>query len=137
MNKIYLFKPVSILGRIISFITRSKYSHAAIEIEGTLYDSSEQRGYFSYSNIDTNKRQHIYYDIDGDLTDWVRDMHFTPYDWVGIFGWLFAADDKKKFYCFEAVYSAMKHLDETVEDKNQVSAKTIINFFEQRGISWH
>lgn len=113
MHKIYLFKPVSLFGRIISFVTRSPYSHSAVEIDGVIYDSSEKRGSFGIANINLSDRFHIEFEVEGDLSGWLKRMEGTQYDWVGIFGWFFKFNDYTRFYCFEATYEALVEINVT------------------------
>lgn len=107
MNKLYLFKPASIIGRIITLVTGTKYSHSAVEFKGVMYDTSESRATFGQSDIDLSKRKYVVYDFHGDLTLWKIEMSGKKYDWKGVFGWIFGAEDKHKFYCFESSWAAL------------------------------
>jgi len=109
INKLYLFYPNSLIGFIISLVTRSPFAHAAIEYCGVLYDASETRGNFARSTIDLSQRAHLCLEFPGDLSTWVLEMTMPPkkYDWIGVLGWLFSANDRSKFHCFEAAWSAL------------------------------
>lgn len=107
MNKLYLFYPDSLLGKIITFITKCPYSHSAVEVDGVLYDSSESRGDFNISHINPSDREHKVYEFEGDLSEWVLFMSNSVYDWKGVIGWLFNWNTVNKFYCFEASWMAL------------------------------
>lgn len=107
MNKLYLFKPTSLLGYVICLVTGSPYSHAAIEYDGVLYDSSETRGGFARSQIDVTTRDHVAYGFEGDLSGWFDRMEYKKYDWVGALGWMFKCDNPNRFYCFETAWAAL------------------------------
>lgn len=109
-NKLYLFYPATLIGWLISLVTRSPFCHAAIEVDGVLYDSSENRATFGVSTIDPSKRRHISLTFGGDLGGWLRYMQGKEYDWAGVLGWLFRADSKRRFYCFEAAWMALRHV---------------------------
>lgn len=107
-NKLYLFYPVSIIGFIISLVTRSPFSHAAIEYNGVLYDSSESRGSFGVSDFDPSKRPHVVFRFYGNLQPWLDHMTGRKYDWKGVLLWVIKRNHRDKFYCFEAAWAALK-----------------------------
>lgn len=112
MNKIALFKPEkwSLTGWIICLITQCPYSHAAVYADGLgWFHSSEKLGRFDVLNrAEFAEREVMVFEFEGDLSAWLRRMKHTQYDWTGVLGWLFKADDKKRFYCFETVLSALE-----------------------------
>ena len=70
--------------------------------------SSESVGYFTALNPDDFAgREVATFEFEGDLTQWLKTMRNVQYDWKGAIGWLFNADDKKRFYCFEAALGAL------------------------------
>jgi len=125
-----LYKPNSIIGLIICIITGSKYSHSAVLINGELWDSSESRGYFG-KNTNLGNREYISFEFKGNLTLWLLKMKEVEYDWLGVVGWLFKANDKSKFYCFEASLSALRYCGITNINPNRVTADTLINVFKR------
>lgn len=108
MNKLYLFYPDGAVGRLIKHVTGSPFSHAAIEYNGVIYDASEERGDFNVSHIKPETRKHIVIEFAGDLSGWLARMTGKKYDWPGVLGWVFAANSKKRVYCFEAAWQALK-----------------------------
>ena len=129
-NKIYLFYPVTIMGRIITFVTRSRFSHAAVEYNGVLYDSSETRGDFGVSSVDLSMRKYKCFEVDGDLKSWYNRMYGTKYDWKGIVGWVFGFHSKSRFYCFEAAWDAMYDIGLVKEQHpDRVSGADILYVF--------
>jgi len=133
MIQIYLIEPNSFIGYLITFITGSKYSHAAIAINGILYDSSEKRGDFNVSDVHLNKRKYVCYELKGNLSEWLAMNIGREYDWVGVIGWLFKANDKTKFYCFEAIYSALMYLNIVKETKKSLSGDDLKDILEKYG----
>lgn len=125
---IRLYTPRSIWGELICLFTNSRFSHATIEINGVMYDSSEKRGSFDVSLIDNKTREYTQYTIwCKDLSPWVKSMEGKKYDWVGVFGWIFGCNDRSKFYCFETIYSALVYAGLTEPTDKPVSANTIIS----------
>ncbi len=125
-TKIYLFYPSSLKGYFICLVTLSRFSHAAVEVRGVLYDSSESRGYFGESQIDTSTRRYEVWELEGSLIRWRVSMRGKKYDWKGVIGWIFGAGSKNKFYCFETAWSALAVLGHVPEEiPNRVSGKTI------------
>lgn len=109
--KFYFFKPEGWMGKIICRVTKSEYCHVAIEINGKMYDSSENRGNFAeISRSILEEREWIGYEIttQQNMEQWVDHMMGTKYDWRGVIGWVFNLNDKTKFYCFEAGWNALK-----------------------------
>lgn len=123
--KVYLFFPISWVGLIICLVTKSRFSHAAVEIDGVLYDSSETRAKFGKSEVDLRSRPHVVFEFEGDMTEWLASMEGKRYDWKGVMGWIFNKQDKNKFYCFETVWSALEHLKIVGPQPDKVSGKTI------------
>lgn len=128
MNRVLLFKPSTFSGRVICWVTNSDFSHAAVEVDGVLYDSSESRGTFGVSSIDPSVREHIAYEFTGDLSSWVHSMKGKEYDWRGVIGWIFSRNDRKKFYCFETAWSALVHSEVIFTPQpDRVSGTHIVN----------
>lgn len=115
-NTLYLFGPQGITGLIITQVTGCPWSHSAIETGGVIYDSSETRGNFGVASKNIfrktwlGKRKYVVYEFQGDLSEWIRDMSGTKYDWRGVLGWLFGLNCHKRFYCFEASWWALRHV---------------------------
>lgn len=110
-NIVYLVKPSSFKGWVISLVTKTPYSHAVIEIGGICYDASESRGNFDVSDIDLSKRKYTAFVVEGDLSEWLSHNYGRGYDWRGVLGWIFdRKGDPDKFYCFEAVRDALMFL---------------------------
>ena len=130
MNKVYLYKPKSFIGYLITWVTKAPYSHAAIEIDNILYDSSETRGNFGKSEIINKNRKFICYEVEGDLSVWLESMKGKKYDWSGVIGWIFNVNDRDRFYCFEAVYDALAYLGLTEYTTDRVSSKDIIKILK-------
>lgn len=107
INKLYLFYPTSLIGFLICLVTRSPYAHAAVMVDGVLYDASENRHTFDRSDIDPRQRGHISIEFAGDLRPWLENMMGRRYDWRGVIMWLFGKGDDDRVYCFEAAWHAL------------------------------
>ena len=142
-NKIALFLGQfhSWSGLLIALGTRCEIVHAAVYVasEGRWYDSSERRGDFNLMDTEYYAERECYvFEFDGDLSDWLKSMKGTQYDWMGIIAWaLFAVamrlewakgktlvlstltkvlawsgkrlERPKQFFCFETAASALAH----------------------------
>lgn len=65
-------------------------------------------GYFDVLKVaDFAERECVMFEFKGDLMPWLKRMKHVGYDWKGMLGWLFKADDKSRFYCFETALSAL------------------------------
>jgi hypothetical protein len=132
--KIHLLKPTTLIGYIISIATWSKYSHSIVEINGVLYDSSETRGTFDVSDLVLGDRPYLTYEFRSkiNLKRWAGKNLGKEYDWLGVFGWFFDANDKNKFYCFEATYAALYHAKITdIRIPTKLSADDLIDVMEE------
>ena len=131
MNKIALFKPEkwSLTGWLICLITRCSYSHAAVYVDGLgWFHSSETVGYFDVLNrAEFAEREALVFEFSGDLSGWLKLMKRTEYDWKGVLGWLFKADDKDRFYCFETAMNALSY-GGIAHYNGQVSGCTVASF---------
>ena len=118
-NRIYLFEwsRSRFMSWVILLATGCPYAHAAVEVGGVLYDASESRG--TFDRADRSRfigRPCLVVEVDGDLSDWLREMDGKQYDYTGVGGWLLCrfwrrgCGDTNKFYCFEAANAALKHL---------------------------
>ena len=107
----------SLTSLLISYTTQCTYTHAAIEIDGQWWHSSEQLGCFGKLNpAQFNHRRCTVYHFEGDLSDWLKKMQGKQYGWRGIAGWaLYAAGIKRgtitghaqHYYCFMAALKAL------------------------------
>ena len=98
---------------LIALATRSRITHAAIEVDGRWYDASESRGNFGPLAADKFQDRHCYV-IEADISaGWLPMLKGCEYDWKGVFTWLVGRwvnrdlGDASRFYCFEAAYLAM------------------------------
>lgn len=136
--EVYFFKPRTLLGYIICAATFSRYCHTAVKIGDKVYDSSEYRGGFAAwpaKNLD-------HYDVVGykvntiqNMDQWIEDMAGRKYDWEGVLGWFWKADNKKRFYCFEATYSALQYARVVPAGSrpDHLSAKTLMDICKRVG----
>lgn len=124
---IRFYYPRSLWGNLICFVTKSKFSHVTVEFDGIMYDASENRGNFYISSVDNSTRKYIKLVIFGDIHDWIIKNLHKEYDWVGVFGWIFGLNDRRKFYCFEAIYDMLVYLGYTKPTTEPISANTLIN----------
>jgi uncharacterized protein YycO len=112
--RVYLFRPQGILGWIIALVTFCRYTHSAIEIvyedgQCDIWDSNERRGEFGLADESILLRSHEVWEFEGDLTPWVEKFKGKKYDWAGVIGWIFKADSKSKFYCFESTWAGLMY----------------------------
>jgi hypothetical protein len=128
---IYFFEPISFYGKVISWITGSKFSHAAFSFEGKFYHSSELTGRFC--EMEPKELERDFHVMTIELKDpermreWLKSMEGKPYDWKGVLGWIFKIQDKRKYHCFETVYMAILHSGYTDKPMpERVSASTLI-----------
>lgn len=117
MNQLILFYPTGLIGLLICLVTRSPYAHAAILVDGVLWDASEGRGNFAQSDIDLASRRHLAVPFIGDLSGWLQAMQGKRYDYAGIAGWIFGRNRADKVYCFEAAWHALKAVGIAVGDQ--------------------
>lgn len=121
------------ISTIISLITGSCWTHAAVCVEGIWYDSSESRG--SFDKLDINEysdRWCIVVDIDMDLSLWLNHMKGKKYNWKGILQFPFTfmfKRDKSQFYCFQTAWDALWYsLYEEHFTPNRVSGDSLKYF---------
>lgn len=129
------------MGLIISLATNCPYTHAAVEVDGIWYHSSEKQGGFSELNpADYDNRSATIYEFTGDLQPWLKSMHGKQYGWKGIFGWACYAigihrgtikGHRKHFYCYITALQAI--LNAYVQDNFSVK-KTNSNLPHNRKV---
>ena len=119
MPKLALFhgSSRSITSLLISYTTQCTYTHAAIEIDGQWWHSSEKLGCFGKLDpANFNHRQCTVYEFEGDLSDWLKNMQGKRYGWRGIVGWTLYAMGIRRgvikghaqhYYCFMAALKAL------------------------------
>lgn len=118
-NRIYLFEwsRKSVMSWVILLATGCPYAHAAVEVDGVLYDASETRG--TFDRADRARfigRQCLVCEVDGDLSGWLQAMDGKRYDYRGVLGWLVCrwwrrgCGAKQQFYCFESANEALRFL---------------------------
>lgn len=125
-------------GLLCSIVTLSGYSHAAIEIEGKIYDTTFSRGKFAQSfdkNLFKGRSVLSFHcnDIDNEKVKKFVSKHYNrKYDTKGLLMWPTGINDPKKWYCFEAVMECLRHCDKSIKAKNRYSALDIINYCKSK-----
>jgi len=102
-----------------------------------MYHSSETEGSdFNEVPADVFKgpwgmrRAHTVLEFEGNLDNWLEEMYNTHFDWYGMVGWLFKAENKKKFYCFEAAWKALQEADIVGEQPDFLTGCVIEKAFQ-------
>jgi len=119
-------------GWIIRTVTGSIYTHAAIMTDnGAVYDSSEKKGGVTFRGKLSvfDERQVVIFYVESDkevLYKKIDKTLGTKYVWKGVFGWLFTAQDKNKFYCFEYVWEILREIGNTSEVRVRTDANDIL-----------
>jgi hypothetical protein len=126
-------KCFSVFGWLIRIITGSMYSHAAIMTsEGVVYDSSVKKCGVSKQGLLSDafgKREIMmfYIDcIDDDVDKYIRETIGMKYDYKGVFGWFFNAQDKKSFYCYEWVHNLLVYTSHVEKSRDRTDANDLI-----------
>jgi len=99
----------SFISKSISKVLKSPYSHAAILINGVLFDASEKRG--SVGKDHTLSRTYrgrtiVVYQVQDSskfMEGWAQGQVGRSYDYLGVLGWFLRLGSIKKVYCFEWV----------------------------------
>ena len=119
--KIALFKPSSILDRIICFFSRGKYSHAAIILDdGSVIEAKPFHGVRKvksiYDVLDSKESVEVFaVDITTEQTEMVeRFLHEQvgkKYDYWMVFGFVIYTDEesrksRNKWFCSELLFMA-------------------------------
>ena len=127
----------SLISLVIALVTKSGYSHGMICVKDVWYDASESRGNFNVTDRSLyDDRNCIVWDIkDHKLVEnFVQQSIGKKYDYKGVIGWIWNKNnDKRRFYCFEACWQALK-LVGMVHIRYNVCAKDIINTFDRHNI---
>ena len=120
----------SLTGVLIMVVTRSRYSHAAVNLNGRMVDASESRGNVGETTaLDLAPRRRVRA-FEVDLRDPVHRNFITQhlgaeYDWAGVLGWLFRANSRRRFYCFEFAYK-FAGLGREVSNLRSISARHLL-----------
>jgi len=109
---LFEWSPTSLASWLIKIVTKSKYTHAAVQIGTRYYDSSETRGSVGRRVISTLSNRTcvvLAVEPDGivDIGSWVQSQLGRKYDWYGIFGWIFGHQNPEDVYCFEWVWELL------------------------------
>lgn len=112
--KIALFeRTLHPLSLLISWVTKSKYSHAAlVTSEGHVFEALETKGVVLDSGPLTNYGRRMVKvwevkDEDRLGITWAATQIGEQYDYKGVLGYIWAENDRKRFYCFEYVLDAL------------------------------
>lgn len=104
--------PGTFVDKLIRVITRSKYSHCEIVIDGVFYSSSIQDGGVRSKVINQNSGHWDFIEINGDIQKikkWFKDHDDEKYDFFGAFGSILPFFSKKNntWFCSEACAEAL------------------------------
>lgn len=113
------------MSLLISLVTRCPITHAAIydEKTGKWWHASETEGKFCELDIHKfSDRECWIFEFNGDLTGWLNVMKGALYDWMGVLGWIYnLPNNDSRFYCFEAVYYALRMTGVSLRQLSRVS----------------
>ena len=128
---LFKYKWTSIISLLIAIVTGSVYTHAALIVEGCLYEATEDKGEVINTRklSDFGKREVVVFDLpDPDMFGrvWAKAQVGRKYDWKGVFGWLLSNEDRKKFYCFEYAYFTIQKTGRALSHLQRVSGNTIL-----------
>jgi len=122
----------SLASLLIALVTKSRWSHAAVLVDGVLYDASETREKFGRSDIKLDSTRgctiwHLPDDCTGALTHWVGCNTHRRYDWPGVILWVLGVHRPDRWYCFEAAMAALHYagIVKKVECKGSISANDL------------
>jgi len=105
--KIALFEPDwrSPKSLMISYLTKTPWSHAAVEIDGVWYDASESRGDFSQCDVKKKMKGRLahVWRIGNRIAvrNKIEENLGTRYEYKGLLGYALSSKKDKRFYCFE------------------------------------
>lgn len=111
MIKIYFYSGSKIGDLLVRVFTRSKFSHVAIEVDSTIYESWYKTGVRKF-NCPVNYSEVI--EICGlnekDMKAFLEAQVGKPYDFKAIFSFLFSHnwEELKAWFCSELVAMALK-----------------------------
>lgn len=116
MTKIWLVASSDWVGRLIRFATFSRWNHAAIEIDGVVYESVAPGGVRVVSApayAGRWKRAEavaVKLSSPSDSCEFLRAQVGKPYDWGAVLALPFRAkwQSPEKWFCSELVYEALR-----------------------------
>jgi len=107
--KVILFQTEwrSFFSMLICAVTRTRHSHAALEVGNFFFDADGSRGNVGALDPDRflNRRVEVY-SVEANTSkavEYVEHRMGERYDYAGILGWLFKKGNAKRAYCFEYV----------------------------------
>lgn len=117
--RVRLYRPSDLFGRLICWRLESKWSHATLEIDGTIYSATFPKVVavgLNDPSFGMPPRAGRVFDIR--LSDdekakalaWFRAQVGTSYDVLSVLGWAFRVQSwqsRTHVFCFESVYAAL------------------------------
>lgn len=119
MVYVVLFKGRGFMSRLIEWQTRGEYSHAALLVGETLYESWQSAGVrkkegWGYDPSDKTVSLFQFghsYEDESRVTQFLEKQIGKKYDWLAIVRFLtrthILPDDKKRWFCSELVFTAL------------------------------
>ena len=105
-----------IVGNLISWQTRGPYCHAAIEVDGMIYEAGGGNGLDPvkcYPSVGEWDRYAVEVENPEKLIGWLRSQLGKPYDWRMVLRFVTrqqeARETSGKWFCSELVFAALKH----------------------------
>lgn len=114
---IRLYKnPTSVIGRLICYVTRGIYCHAAMIIDGVLYESREFKGVLKRQPEININYDDYYVEVNekqiSEMTAFAERQLKKSYDYVMVFRFLTKQKQSKasigKWFCSELVFATFK-----------------------------
>ena len=126
MVSINFYKASNITDKLICFISRGKYCHVNLTVNGVAY---EAKAFSKVRKFVLNKRNNRIDSFKIDLTkyqelglvEYLENQLGKHYDYIGLLGFIFyinfRANNSNKLFCSELVFEALKHVGVLLLDR--------------------
>lgn len=122
--KIHIYKGKGIISKIIQWQTRSKYSHAAIELpDGDIFEAKEFTSTGFRDSKCPCKEEQLQFDVyevdvpiekELEINEWLYRQQGKKYDYTMVFRFLSRRQETRrsrgKWFCSELVFAAFKRV---------------------------
>lgn len=115
--RVVLFRPTSLIGRLIAWQTRNEYSHAALLFDdGTLYEALEFNGVRKVPDWQPGAELvdifEVSVDSDQAMREWLEKQVGKEYDYRSVIRFITRKQEDRKdsgrWFCSELVFAALK-----------------------------
>ena len=121
---------------LIALVTKSIYTHSAIQVEDRIFEASGKKDTLGWAPASVYDGRHVKkIELPVSKTKAKRILNTyrgIKYDYRALRLWCFSEHDKKKYYCFEHCLQFLRDIGISAKEYKRVSSHTLLHILKEK-----